>query len=196
MRRRQCSNCASVLIERHFSRQATNSYVWTLWHLRDETSYFLPECRLFQPSFHQVFLLQLVFIRLSFSYEHISSCRGTTECLIFSSAKPDLSMNWTKSVSTTAHQNSTSKLLISSFVPAAFDGVSQLQRTHFPITLLPTEVQLTILKYLRRYDIDNCKFVCRHWREMIMRNSHSLRKHTVYELSLSAQKSRFTLLMR
>ncbi|VBB28226.1 unnamed protein product [Acanthocheilonema viteae] len=65
--------------------------------------------------------------------------------------------------------------------------------TAFAISSLPPEIHLHILKHLPRYDIDNCRFVCKRWKEMIDRNSHSLRKHLVQMLELREYKSRFIL---
>ncbi|CAG9535771.1 unnamed protein product [Cercopithifilaria johnstoni] len=65
--------------------------------------------------------------------------------------------------------------------------------TTFAISSLPPEIHLHILKHLPRYDIDNCRFVCKRWKEMIDRNNHSLRKHLVQMLELREYKSRFIL---
>ncbi|MCP9259769.1 hypothetical protein DINM_002971 [Dirofilaria immitis] len=63
----------------------------------------------------------------------------------------------------------------------------------FTISLLPPEIYLYILKHLPRYDIDNCRFVCKRWKEMIDRNIHLLRKHLVQILELREYKSQFIL---
>nr|CTP81490.1 Bm10600 [Brugia malayi] len=68
--------------------------------------------------------------------------------------------------------------------------------TAFAISLLPPEIHLHILKHLPRYDIDNCRFVCKRWKEMIDRNSHSLRKHLIQMLELREYKSRFILTLK
>ncbi|VDK85474.1 unnamed protein product [Litomosoides sigmodontis] len=63
----------------------------------------------------------------------------------------------------------------------------------FAISLLPPEIHLHILKHLPRYDLDNCRFVCKRWKEIIDRNSNSLRKHLVQMLELRECKCRFIL---
>ncbi|VDN08472.1 unnamed protein product [Thelazia callipaeda] len=66
-------------------------------------------------------------------------------------------------------------------------------RSVFPVSSLPPEIHLHILQHLPRCDIDNCRFVCKRWKEMIDYNIHLLRKHLVDVLELRECKSRFVL---
>ncbi|VDK60966.1 unnamed protein product [Gongylonema pulchrum] len=76
------------------------------------------------------------------------------------------------------------------------DAEEEAGGSAFAIASLPSEVHLHILKHLPRYDIDNCKFVCKRWKEMIDRNKHSLRKHVVQAVELREYKSRFILTLK
>uniref|UniRef100_A0A8R1TX37 F-box domain-containing protein n=1 Tax=Onchocerca volvulus TaxID=6282 RepID=A0A8R1TX37_ONCVO len=95
--------------------------------------------------------------------------------------------------STTLHLGSCYMSQSASSAPVNYHQDDEKAGAAFAISSLPPEILLHILKHLPRCDIDNCRFVCKRWKEMIDRNIHSLRKHLVQMLELREYKSRFIL---